>query len=464
MSEPMLETGVKNQVILNEDDNVMLPEKEIMAFGMAGFAINITFIYMIAFVQFFWTDVLMIPATLVGIFMMVCKVWDALNDIIVAYFTDRSKWKKGFYIPWEWSFIPMIIFMCLVMNRGDGSRMFMVLTFVMYVFYTLFETFYEVPNLASLSTMTLNYRCRGKLTAHRQFFGNVAALIVTTSCIPLSMALGNGDMAQGWTKAAIVYGVIAAPFFVIGILGRKERFRPVQESGAQVSMKESIKCLKNNLPAWMIILAHFAWGVANGFGGAAKNYYWTYVYGDVTLISSTAWFGSGGMIIAAIVALLIAGRVKNKRDIPLVAWSFCALFNLIAFFLPIGPGSILPLKILLGLAQVGGQIGFITLFGIAPDVTEYSQQVHGLRNAGFIFAAINLAFQFGNAFTSGVFVTVLGAMGYVAGQTQTPAVLSLISLGSWLFPALGMAFGVFCWLKYKLNEQTHNEAIHRLSR
>jgi GPH family glycoside/pentoside/hexuronide:cation symporter len=86
----MAEAPVKNQVILNEDDNVMLPEKELLAFGMGGFAINMTFCYMVMFTQFFWTEVMKIPATTVGAYMIVSKIWDALNDMIVAYIADRS--------------------------------------------------------------------------------------------------------------------------------------------------------------------------------------------------------------------------------------------------------------------------------------------------------------------------------------------------------------------------------------
>ena len=111
-----------------------------------------------------------------------------------------------------------------------------------------------------------------------------------------------------------------------------------------------------------------------------------------------------------------------------------------------------------------GQVGFINLFSIAPDVTEYSQKVHGLRNAGFIFGAINLAFQIGNALVSGVFVIILGAAGYVAGQAQTPLVLTLIRLGSFVLPGASMLLGALCWLGYRLDEDTHNAAIHELSR
>jgi Na+/melibiose symporter-like transporter len=460
----MAEAPVKNQVILNEEDNIMLPEKELLAFGMGGFSINITFIYMIAFVQFYWTDILKVPATTVGAYMIVAKVWDALNDLIVAFFVDRSHWKKGFYVPWQWSFIPMIIFSVLTMTNGSGGKGMIIFSFVVYFFYTLSETFWEVPNMSSQSTMTLNYRCRGKLTAHRQFFGNLAASVVTITVIPLAMKLGGGDLSKGWTKAAMVYAAITIPGYIISIYGVKERFKPVKEDGPKVTIAESLKCLAHNLPAWMIILAHLAWGVSNGFGGAARNYFWTYVYEDVSLISSTGWFSSAGMILAAFLAMILVGKVKNKRNIPLVAWAVSGVSQIIAAVLPVGPNMILPLEILLLISSCAGQVGFITLFGIAPDVTEHSQKVHGLRNAGFIFAAINLAFQLGNALTSGIYVMVLGQLGYVAGQAQNAAVLGLIKYGTWLLPGAAMILGTFCWVGYKLNEQTHNEAIHQLSK
>jgi Na+/melibiose symporter-like transporter len=459
----MAEAPVKNQVILNEEDNVMLPEREMIAYGVSGFAICITFIYNVAFTQFFWTDVLKIPATLVGAYMIFGKTWDALNDLIVAWFVDRSKWKKGFYIPWEWSFIPMCFFQVIVMTRGNGSKFFWFLSMTAYVFYTLSETFWEVANMASQSTMTLSYRCRHKLTAHRQFGANISASIVGVCVIPLATWFGKGDFAAGWTKAAIVWAIVPAPFYLWAIFGRKERFKPIKE-GAKIPLKESIKCLAHNKPAWMVILAHLAWGVQGGFAGSSKNYFWTYVYGDVNLITVSGFYNTGSMLAAAITVMIIAGRVKNKRNIPLVSWTICGLAQVIAALLPPNSANKVPILILGAIAGWMGQVGFINLFSIAPDVTEYSQKVHGLRNAGFIFGAINLAFQIGNALVSGVFVIILGAAGYVAGQAQTPLVLTLIRLGSFVLPGASMLLGALCWLGYRLDEDTHNAAIHELSR
>ena len=101
--------------------------------------------------------------------------------------------------------------------------------------------------MASQSTMTLSYRCRHKLTAHRQFGANVSASIIGVCVIPLATWFGKGDFAAGWTKAAIVWAIVPAPFYLWAIFGRKERFKPIKE-GAKIPLKESIKCLAHNKP------------------------------------------------------------------------------------------------------------------------------------------------------------------------------------------------------------------------
>jgi Na+/melibiose symporter-like transporter len=69
-----------------------------------------------------------------------------------------------------------------------------------------------------------------------------------------------------------------------------------------------------------------------------------------------------------------------------------------------------------------------------------------MRNAGFIFGAINLAFQLGNALCSGIYVMILGVAGYVAGQAQNAAtVLNLIKYWQLAPAPVAMLLGSLCW-------------------
>jgi Na+/melibiose symporter-like transporter len=61
------------------------------------------------------------------------------------------------------------------------------------------------------------------LTAHRQFFGNIAFSIVSIATIPMATKIRHGTSPRR-TQTAIVFAVITIPFYLIGIFGCHERF------------------------------------------------------------------------------------------------------------------------------------------------------------------------------------------------------------------------------------------------
>ena len=92
-----------------QESNVKLSVWEKFAFGAGNGAFCVLFGMSLGMLTFFWTDVLLIPASLTATFLMVSKIWDAINDPLIGSIADRKFMAGGSYKKWLWSFIPLNI-------------------------------------------------------------------------------------------------------------------------------------------------------------------------------------------------------------------------------------------------------------------------------------------------------------------------------------------------------------------
>ena len=80
--------------------DVELSIKERLFYTSGVIGMIVPFMLPLAFLNFFWLNVLHIPAGIVGTFLMVCKLFDAANDPIESMIIDRTRAKGGRYRPW----------------------------------------------------------------------------------------------------------------------------------------------------------------------------------------------------------------------------------------------------------------------------------------------------------------------------------------------------------------------------
>jgi Na+/melibiose symporter-like transporter len=110
-----------------------------------------------------------------------------------------------------------------------------------------------------------------------------------------------------------------------------------------------------------------------------------------------------------------------------------------------------------------GFTGFVCLFSMVPDVSEYTMAKYGLRAAGFLFAVFNFCFKFAISFGQGILGWVMGAMGYVPNQAQPDSMIEFFHMLMTIVPGVITILGVFFLLGFKLNKDTHEELLKNLA-
>ena len=447
--------------------NVKLSIKENACYGFGCTAMMFPFSLVLLYLNFFWTDVVKIPALIVGTFMMVNKLWDAINDPIVGAIADRSQFKGGRYRPWlipSGLSVTVLGILLFTTIPGVSPNFQYVFSFVAYFLYVLGFTALEIPHVSMMSTITTSYEARGVMTAWRQTNAGVTITIISAAFLPLVAFFGKGNDGTGYFWAVVVLQLCSIPFYYICSKGVRERVVPPAETN-KVPFRESYKCLKGNMPALMLMLAHLTWGASAGFGTTGNIYFWTYIAGDTNLFTLNNTIKSGAGIFAGILMGFLVKTIGNKRNIAAVCWSLAALCYFALYFVPVTtPGGINLFNIISVGQSLTGGVGFICLFSLVPDVTEYTVVKYKLKASGFLFAVINFCYKFGMSITAGLFSWLLGAMQYQPGVAQPQNILTLIRLSVSVIPGVSTVIGVIAYCFYKLNKETHEEALRLIAK
>jgi GPH family glycoside/pentoside/hexuronide:cation symporter/probable glucitol transport protein GutA len=419
---------------------------------------------------FYWTDVILIPAGAVSIFMLVSKLWDAVNDPIIGYLSDRTQTKYGRYRPWMLAFIPSAITGWLAFTQFPGMSQGanQILSVVMYLLYVLFFTMCEVPGNGLVAVATTDPKSRASIYSYRMGGSNVAGILLSATTLPMIYALGAGsngspDLGRGFFWVALIFAVIAFTFGFYAFFSVRERVKiPVSKH----KMAYSFAALKGNGPFWVYFVAFIIYGWTMSTG-SVRMYYWTYLAENQlgTALNQSLW--GIGMAVGAIAYNFIAKAVKHKGK-PVV-WAFIgsgvANAILALFFLtPESSGAAIFGYHAMTLIQgcING-LSITAMYGVMPDITEYTQWKYKIRISGFLTSILNCSFKFGFAFGMSAFAAMIGAFGYVPNVAQTEIVKQVINVNLHWIPCVCLIIAGLVMTRYKIDNETYYKMLHEIA-
>ncbi len=438
--------------------NVVLNPWQKFCYSSGALVDNVPWGLIMSFLLFFWTDVLMIPATVCGTFLLVTKLWDAINDPIVGFLADKTNTKMGRYRPWLWAFIPMLIFTALCFLKIPGASLVVQCAFSFGIYFCMvfFFTAFDIPHTALMASLTLDGNSRASLATYRMFFGCGCNLVIAGAFTGMTGMLGKGDVAKGYFLTTVIFCIVMVPFALLCIRGTKERV-PVQ-SGEKVSFSEALASLKGNRPAKCLFVAFLAYGTMGGLTGAARMYYFTYYVGDLSKFSANIVAFLLGMTVGTLICNFMMRFVKNKRTTPMISWIIAAICVFAATF----TRNMTLFNVLTFLFGAFASSGLTGLYAMVPDVTEYAQVKSGVRAGGVLFSVVNFGSKFGMAFSGAIFGWVLGSMGYVAGAAQPQSLLNVMNWSMNGMCGIVLVVAIVAMVFYNLDKKTHAELVQKL--
>ncbi len=446
---------------LAKTDGGSLELRDYVSYGLAGLGQNMVYGMMSTYLMIFYTDVFLIPSTVVGTMFLIAKLWDAINDPIMGSFVDRTRSKFGkmrpylLYTPLPIAVITILLFMAP--NFSTSGKIIYI--YITYLLWGMIYTACDVPYWSLSSVMTPHIGERTRLVSFTRFLTNVGSALPTivVSLLMLfkdkgiaNLVAGNNERIYGFT--AILMAVIGCALLSLAFFGTKER---VQQNEEKPSFIENLGFLFKNKNLMLVLICNLL-AFPKSIQGTATTYVATY------LLGGGQWVFILGVpsTIATIVSYLFTPALVKKFG-AIKAYIIANIYTLIpmAILYFIGYNSIpviLLFVFLIGLAN--GVISVVPTILIA-DCVDYMELKTGQRAEGVSFSVQTFMTKASSALQGWVSGLLLAAISYVAPivvngvtveQTQTASTMS----GMWamytIIPAVGSILCIIPLLFYSL--------------
>jgi GPH family glycoside/pentoside/hexuronide:cation symporter len=410
------------------------------------------------FLMKFYTDGALVAPALAGNALLIGKFWDAINDPLFGWLTDRTKSRFGkrrvFMI---FGAIPLAISIALLWYVPPASRIW---TFVWIAFtFILFDTLWtltNVPYYALTSELTDDYDERSSLTTYRMVMA-VPAYLVGAALTPAIVGL-FALQRTGYAFIGILYGLLAGAALLISAAGFRERTNIVTAEPEPSPLKSLSVALKNRPFIWLSG-TYFIVNISFAFIKILMAYYVEYqllMQAEIPLVM-------GLMLICVTISLPFwqwLSRKMDKGPAYALGMAIGALAVLLTFFLPHVPTALIYL--VAALAGFGFAANWIFPWAMVADVGDYDRAETGQQRSGMYYGVWGLATKISEALALAAVGWVLTGFGYVPNVEQTPQALLGIRLFFGLIPAICIFAALPLLIKYPINRRNHADIRRKL--
>lgn len=451
-----------------------------LAFGVGGAAEGIKNNGFDYFLLFFYSQILGVPAAMVGLALILALVVDAVSDPVVGYWSDNIRTRFGRRHPFMYgALIPVALVYFLTWNPPSGlagNELFAWLL-AMTILVRLAFTMFEVPSTALAAELTQDYDARTSLMSFRYFFAWFGGLSIQ---ILLLWVLLQNDFTNlaGWHTYGLVASICIFAAVLICALGTHRHIphlKPPPDTRKLTLgtvFREIIETISNR-SFRALFLATLCGFIATGISATLNQYINSIFWGfDPQQIAGL----TVAVYLSAVLALVLApviGRTFGKKRGAIYTGIFAftiaplpVLLRLLGVLPPNGTEALYYFVLCVTVFDVALIIAYQMLAAsMVADIVEDSEIQTGRRSEGIFFAGISFIRKLSQG--AGVLTAsvILSIAGIVAGTSP-----ELVSETSTRSLGLGYALGVLtswtlmliCISFYRISRETHDENLSRL--
>lgn len=420
--------------------------------GLAGQNIVYCFIGA-SFFQYFLTDIAQFPASVVGVLLILMKVWDGVNDPIIGSIVDRHRFKNGEklrpllkYTPVPVGIFTVLIF--VVFSTAENLLWLRVGYFViMYLCWDITYTMQDVAIWGTTAVITPDSNERDKFVQLARTIGSIF-YGVFSAVIPMIMEI---VAKQSGNSLALMTVLFAAIFGLGGALvsakchSAQERVRLVEPDNQQTSILECFKLLFQNKMLLLVTLSNLFGAFA--FGNNLTTYFFKYKIPEISIagfvlgpLTLTTIFGALTTA-PSFLGMLFADKLKIKfkgyRNLLIFIQACTLVGRVIAWAIGYEGKNIIWTILILALCSFPAGASSIAQTSLFCDSVDYMEWKTGKRTEGVTFAMQTFFTKISSGITGALGTFALSALGYVAVE-DTPGAVYLgtqsEAFETWIWP------------------------------
>lgn len=426
-----------------------------IAYGCGDAACNIVYGMISTLLTLFYTDYAGISPVVVGMVMLISRVFDGGSDLLMGLIVDRTNSRWGKSRPWLlWMALPYAIAAVLlyaVPQTTDSLKAIYI--FVTYnLVTTVIYTAINVPYGALSTMMTRDSYQQDILSIFRMIISPFGRIVSVTFTMPLVKFFGDNQSA--WVKTMAVWSVLAVILLIICFVRCKETVVIKNKAKEEISLKRNLKALVTNKYFWCVLGLWSIQVIHITIVGTDLPYYCKYVFGNDSWMYSVLYFTETAiMILGAMISPIFIKRY-GKRNTTLAGAILAIVAHLFILLNPYNFSWMFAVTLVrsIGVSQLSASI-----FGMLGDVVEYGYWKNGIRQESLIFGGGSLGFKVGTGITSAIITGLMSYSGYVtstsAAVTQPESAVNMIVNIYKFAPLIVWAAAILILLVYKLDKE-----------
>lgn len=435
-------------------------------YGLADLGFALITSAMQFFLLFYYTDVAGINPALAGSALLVGKLtWDAINDPLFGYLSDRTRSRFGRRrIYMLLGAVPLGIATWIMLSLPKGLSGVPAFLAVLLSFWLVdtFHTLTTTPYYALTPELTRDYNERASLTSIRMVysvFGYILGAALTTILAGIFQGAGL-DLQQAWSATGAVFGVVVVITTLATTFSIKERPELAGEPSRLPALKAILIPFKNK-PFIVLMIAFILSSFSFTVLTALVPYFIQYQLsmGDQVSFVLLAMLATIGIFL--IPAKLVTDKI-NKGPTYALGLFIASLAVMASSFFPQGATPLI--YVVAVIAGIGFSTQWVCPWSMLPDVVEYDEKMTGERREGIYYGLWAFLTKFTGALGVAVSGWALDLFGYVPNVEQTVRALFGIRLFFAIVPAVVILVSLPFLIWYPITRKKHAELVEELAR
>ena len=430
-----------------------------IAYGVADLGISLLTASIQFFLLFYYTDILGIDPGLAGTALLVGKLtWDALNDPIFGFLSDRTRSRWGRRKPYMlFGAIPfgLTIWLLFSLPAGMTGATAFLAVLGSFLLVDTTQTLVSVPYYALSAELTYDYDERTSLISIRMIFtvvGYIMGAAATTLLAGIFMNMGLAKTAA-YSCTGAVFGVIAIITTLVTTLGVKETPNPDLVPAKMPAMSQ-IKHVFKNRPFVQYMIMSTIISISFTLLTSLFPYFLKYqlhMEKETSLVML--------VMLATIAIFLIpwrfASQKLNKGPSYALGLGIACVAIIISFFLPEKATPFM--YVIAFVAGLGFSAQYVFPWSMIPDVIEVDQAQTGERHEGIYFGVNSFLGKLSGALGIAASGWALKLYGYVPDVQQTAHALFGIRFFFAIVPVIAFVIALPLLIWYPITRQKHDQ-------
>lgn len=421
---------------------------------VAGYAVRLLVLYAMKFS----TDILLIAPFIIGSIFGLARIWDAVTDPLVGYWSDRTKLRFGRRRTWILAgAIPAGATYAMVFSPPQSLSEFEIIVWLSVAilgFYTA-VTVVAVPHLSWGAELVTASDDRNRLFGARHVFETIGGLVAlgTLSLLIAAQADGLAQSRAFTSDVAILAGAVSACFIIACVIWVPERQVAATQTprGSILLAGKDIWANPHARLALIVILIEL---IGSATMGTMAIYVAEYVIGAPQVAPMVIIIYLMTQMATVPLAVKAARRIQKHKlwlySMVMTGFAFGGMF-LLAFI--DDRSHQIAWNIFTGIvagvaAAVGGTVGPSVL----SDIIDYDEYTTGERKEGAYFAIWNFAGKAAGGITLMFAGIMLSSIGFVPNVEQSFQVKVGLTGLLGLFPLVCYWLGAWLFTRYRLDD------------